>query len=183
MVLLLLYAIGIFYGLFIVILFFNTTIVINSAILSAFGIMISAFIASFSLRESIANTNRLENEKVKRELFDRRKKIIFLLGEFYNILFKSYHKSDFILDKDFMKESIKTLADAQYIFDKKDYKIIKLFSSDIYNLIKKISQMNLEEDENEKNKWLRKIEQSQNELLESLNENLKHIEESIQLTK
>jgi len=188
MVLLILYIIGVLYGLFIVFLFLNQAITINSAILSAFGIMISAFIASFSVRESILNTNRLEVEKVKRELFDRRKKVVFLLRELFIKLIDTHNSTELIIEKVFLEECNNILADSQYIFDKLDYKQIEIFHNIIHNLIslinmvENIDKMNFPNKESEINRNLNKIYQSQEVLLESLHENLKFLEKSIQLT-
>ncbi|MDB2405619.1 hypothetical protein N9W00_01655 [Arcobacteraceae bacterium] len=57
-------------GLLIIsILFFLVSdIEINSPLVSSLGIIISAFIASFSLKESINNTNRIEKENANKKL-------------------------------------------------------------------------------------------------------------------
>lgn len=44
---------------------------------------LAALLASASVMKNIANTNKIEEQKVKRELFDRRKKIIFEMDELY----------------------------------------------------------------------------------------------------
>ena len=184
MVLFTLYSVGIMYAMFIVFLFINPQIEINSATLSALGIMISAFIASFSVRESILNTNRLEVEKVKRELFDRRKKVVFLLGELFTKLVSAHNSSDIIVTKQFLNKCKDVLADSKYIFDKSDYLIIENFQQTIFRLI---SLANSIENKREQNLEVSKLQNStyqlQYHLLECLHENLDALEGSIQLKK
>lgn len=115
-------------------------------LLSAIGIILSAFIASLSVMKNIENTNNIEKEKIKRELFDRRKKAIYAVGDLlYYFSFNTFHKfpeelkklsSKEHLDKkhsssnvfcsttdshiNFIKNIIDSLEDVEFIFEKKE---------------------------------------------------------------
>lgn len=79
-------------GIYIFILVFNTFLPLDILkiknevypLLAGIGIMLSAFLASISVMNSVQNTNRIEEEKEKRELYDRRLIIYNTLSEIIN---------------------------------------------------------------------------------------------------
>lgn len=73
----------------------------KAPLLGAIGIIISAFIASFSVKKSIDNTNRIENEKIekeKKELISYIDNEIFTFLLFLRPIIKAYQKNKSLVD-------------------------------------------------------------------------------------
>lgn len=79
---------------------------------------LAALLASATVIKNIENTNKIEKEKVKRELFDRRKQVIFAIKDLRYILVNSKSLSNDILSKT-IRDTLEKLANSEYIFEEK----------------------------------------------------------------
>ncbi|MFW2611454.1 hypothetical protein [Aliarcobacter butzleri] len=79
---------------------------------------LAALLASATVIKNIENTNKIEKEKVKRELFDRRKQVIFAIKDLRYILVNSKSLSNDILSK-IIRDTLEKLANSEYIFEEK----------------------------------------------------------------
>ncbi len=183
---------GLALGLFIFILY---TIAISSwneikSLLVPLGVLISAMLASVSVMKSIDNTNKIEVEKIKRELYDRRKKVIFIIFNLWTKLQlvedKKNTSKPYFLELKFIDECMDTIKDSYFIFDNQDYVIIKPIFDNILELINysfilndmknNISNKNFDQD-------IKEIYRIQTELLAYIKKNLNSLKASIKITK
>lgn len=143
---------------------FNDTDNTRKTLLSAVGISLSAFIASASVMKSIANANRIEEQKLKIELFDKRRKIIFNIDQLLLDLIEikrdnSLSEKEQIskIDKVIKKRKEKILI-AKYIFEEKEYNIISALLEKLitYDSLK-TSNYDLERIADKKNKIINEI--------------------------
>ncbi|MDH1975379.1 hypothetical protein [Aliarcobacter butzleri] len=79
---------------------------------------LAALLASATVIKNIENTNKIEKEKIKRELFDRRKEVIFAIKDLRYILVNSKSLSNNILSK-IIRDTLEKLANSEYIFEEK----------------------------------------------------------------
>lgn len=86
----------------------------SNILLSSIGISLSAFIASASVMKNIANTNIIEKEKIKRELFDRRKKVIFSISDLYKEVIERMDDYNSLQEIQHLKE-IDNFSEEEYI--------------------------------------------------------------------
>lgn len=126
---------------------------------------LAGLLASASVMKNIENTNKIEEQKVKRELFDRRKKIISKIEQLkfsiddegmylheiedIELLRKRFNgqcgpiKNNFDpTDKkniETIKEIVSLSADSEFIFDKKDMEYLKPFLENLYSYFQIIS--------------------------------------------
>lgn len=85
---------------------------------------LAALLASATVIKNIENTNKIEKEKVKRELFKQRAEIIFAIEDM-----RAKIQTNFILQEDieykFVKATIEKIIYSEYIFKKEDFEYIK----------------------------------------------------------
>ncbi|QKF72748.1 putative membrane protein [Aliarcobacter faecis] len=86
---------------------------------------LAGLLASASVMKNIENTNKIEKEKIKRELFKQRAEIIFTIENMTNIINEDLHISTIDNISKIIKESTEKIIYAEYIFEKKDFKYIK----------------------------------------------------------
>lgn len=134
-------AFKIIWGLALVLfLFIIYSITISSSseirsLLMPLGVLISAMLASVSLMKSIENTNKIEKEKIKRELYEKRKKIIFTIFDLRVKLQVFDDKNKRLTIKSaFVLECIDILKDSYFIFDHKETKTIDIIFKKLMQL-------------------------------------------------
>lgn len=139
---------------------------------------LAGLLASASVMKNIENTNKIEEQKVKRELFDRRKKVIFAIKNLIYILLNSKSLSDNALSKT-IKDTLEILTNSEYIFEEKYNKNIQ----EIYkHLVVYKTLENVELSGKADTLKISKFKTEGKEILFTLSKNtIKELEESIKL--
>ncbi|WP_026804716.1 hypothetical protein [Aliarcobacter lanthieri] len=86
---------------------------------------LAGLLASASVMKNIENTNNIEEEKVKRELFKQRAEIIFAIENMSEAIQRQFMTASIKNISKVIKETTDKIIYAEYIFEEKDFKHIK----------------------------------------------------------
>jgi len=160
--------------------------------LQSLAFIVASILTATALLRAYNQTKENEKLKIKRELYDRRKAVVFTLDELFEKLLKVYnlrHSHNPIeVEITFVKKCIKKLLDVKFIFDEKDYNILEPIVQQLYELERLLTSVQELEKGTVKNKEKIMRNEQQNcihlqfELLYYLGENKKFLKESIRLT-
>ncbi|KLD98797.1 hypothetical protein [Aliarcobacter butzleri] len=133
---------------------------------------LAGLLASASVMKNIENTNKIEEQKVKRELFKQKAEIIFEIEELNSYI---KEKDDLCqsIDIKIIQKSIKILLYSEYIFDEKDFKIIEPILNCLISYFK-LNNSYYEED-------VEKITSKKNRFIELSNDISNQLKDSIKL--
>lgn len=160
-------------------------------LIAPIAIVISAILASTAMARNYIQNMKHEQQKINRELYDRRKNILFLLGKLLKKQIGSRNKPDtcssIIKDAKFMKKCQKTYSEAKYLFDDIYFSLLEPIYENINNFINFadlleniiVSDPNNKEDLIEEK--LRKKENLEVTLLNSLYDNLGNVEKVLEI--
>ena len=151
------------------------------------AIIISAILASTAMARAYIQNAKHEQQKINRELFDRRKKILFLLRKLFNRQIKSHNElntyDSIVKDAKFMKKCKQTYSEATYIFDDSYFCYLKPIYESIDNFIRFPNSLkHIDNDQDLSNKEFSKKNDLNSKLLNSLRDNLGRIEEVLYIS-